>query len=68
MLDFYCPSAKTGIEIDGMVHDMGDNPEHDLQREAWLREHGIALIRIPACEVLGAPETAIAALAQACQR
>jgi very-short-patch-repair endonuclease len=25
VLDFYCPSARTAIEVDGLVHDMGDN-------------------------------------------
>ncbi|GLK46778.1 MULTISPECIES: endonuclease domain-containing protein [Novosphingobium] len=68
VLDFYCPSAKTGIEIHGAVHDMGENPEHDLHRDAWLCEHGIAIIRIPACEVLRAPETAVAALVSTCRR
>lgn len=32
VLDFYCPEAKLGIEIDGISHDMGDGPERDARR------------------------------------
>ena len=26
VLDFYCADARLGIEVDGEVHGMGDNP------------------------------------------
>ncbi|HUD28535.1 MAG TPA: endonuclease domain-containing protein [Novosphingobium sp.] len=59
VLDFYCPSAKTGIEIDGIAHAMGHNPERDLARDVWLQAQGVSLIRLPAAQVLkNAPETA----------
>ena len=29
VLDFYCEAALTGIEVDGMAHDMGENPLRD---------------------------------------
>ena len=51
MLDFFCPKAHLAIEIDGISHDMGDRPEHDERRDAWLEKHGIKVIRIPAAEL-----------------
>ena len=50
MLDFYCPKAHLAIEIDGISHDMGDRPQHDEQRDAWLKKHGVTVMRIPAAE------------------
>ncbi len=51
-IDFYCPKAKLAVEVDGIVHDMGDRPERDLRRDAFLAERGIETIRIPAKDVL----------------
>ena len=51
-LDFACLSARLAIEIDGISHDMGDQPERDKARDAWLLEHGFTVLRIPASEVL----------------
>jgi very-short-patch-repair endonuclease len=51
-MDFYCSDARLVIEVDGMAHDMGDNPACDLNRDAWLRSKGIDTVRIPAAEVL----------------
>ncbi len=50
--DFYCPAAKLVIEIEGIVHDMGQVPELDEKRFAWLERQGYAVLRIPAAEVL----------------
>jgi very-short-patch-repair endonuclease len=52
VLDFYSPDAKLGIEIDGIAHDMGDRPERDARRDAWLEEQGFHIVRIPARDVL----------------
>lgn len=66
VLDFYCPSAKTGIEIDGIVHDMGDNPERDCVRDAWLAARGVRVIRIPASEILRSVDEAVETIVRAC--
>lgn len=52
VLDFYCPSAKLAVEIDGMAHDMGDNPDRDTTRDAWLLANGIETLRIAASDVM----------------
>ena len=52
ILDFYCPSAKLGIEVDGMAHDMGSRPERDERRDWALSQEGVETIRISAQEIL----------------
>jgi very-short-patch-repair endonuclease len=52
VVDFYCAKAKLAIEIDGIVHDLGDRPQHDIKRDAWLEGHGVTVIRIPAKDLL----------------
>ena len=52
ILDFYCESARLGIEVDGMAHDLGNRPQRDLIRDAWLAEQGLRVLRIPAPQIL----------------
>jgi very-short-patch-repair endonuclease len=56
VLDFYCAAAKTGIEVDGIAHDMGDRPQRDARRDMWLAAQGIQVVRIAAAEVLADPD------------
>ena len=51
-LDFFCHKAGLVVEVDGMAHDMGDNPARDTKRDVWCAEHGLTVLRIPAREVL----------------
>jgi very-short-patch-repair endonuclease len=51
-MDFYCSDARLVIEVDGMAHDMGDNPERDVRRDAWLTSMDIETVRIAAADVL----------------
>ena len=53
--DFYCHQARTIIEVDGISHDMGDQPEFDLERDQLLEACGLRVIRIPASDVLRDP-------------
>ena len=48
--DFYCPAAKLVIEIDGQIHDF--TIARDEARDAYLRNLGLSIIRIPAREVM----------------
>ncbi|MFZ5744512.1 MAG: endonuclease domain-containing protein [Pseudomonadota bacterium] len=68
VLDFYCPALRLGIEIDGLAHDMGDHPEQDLMRDAWLRKQGYSIVRIPATEVLKNPDEVAEAIVTLCGR
>ena len=51
VLDFYCAKANLAVEIDGVSHDMGNRPERDQRRDAWLKKHGVTVMRIAAAEL-----------------
>jgi very-short-patch-repair endonuclease len=55
VVDFYCAKKRLIVEIDGIVHDMGDNPARDLRRDAFLRSLGYQIVRILASDVLRDP-------------
>ena len=67
VVDFYSPAAKLGIEIDGIAHEMGDRPERDLARDAWLNQHGIEILRIPAKDLLKSVEQAAQSIILYCR-
>jgi len=52
VLDFYCGAACLAVEVDGHHHHVGDRPERDERRDAWLLAQGIRTLRIPASVVL----------------
>lgn len=52
LADFYCAAARLIVEIDGKAHDMGENPQRDSKRDAFLEARGYRVLRIPATEVL----------------
>ncbi len=52
VLDFYCAKANLAVEIDGISHDLGDRPQRDVRRDAWLTKHGVTVMRIPAVELM----------------
>ena len=47
---------------------MGDRPERDKQRDIWLKDQGIDLLRIPATDVLKSPEHTAEAMVRFCKR
>ena len=57
ILDFFCARANLAVEIDGIAHNMGDNPAHDEQRDAWLCANRIHALRISARDALDSAET-----------
>ncbi|MGA0598952.1 endonuclease domain-containing protein, partial [Enterovirga sp. CN4-39] len=52
VLDFYCPEARLALEVDGAAHDHPVRAARDEHRTAWLTEHGIRVLRLPARDVL----------------
>ena len=69
MLDFYCAKAGLAIEIDGISHDMGDRAQRDIRRDAWLKKHGVTVVRIPAADLVhGVDEAADAIVRMAAER
>ena len=69
VLDFYCPAARLGVEVDGWGHNMGDQPWRDERRDAWLAALGVETVRIPASDVLADPdEIALSIIRTAAER
>ena len=66
VVDFYCARNRLVIEIDGISHDMGDNPQRDQRRDAWLKSQGFDVVRIAAADVLRDPAEIAESLALMC--
>jgi very-short-patch-repair endonuclease len=47
IVDFYCPSQRLVLELDGGVHDDRNQREHDLRRSQVLRRLSIRILRLP---------------------
>ena len=45
ILDFYCPSQKLAIELDGEGHFTEEGKSKDEERTKFLNEYGIKVIR-----------------------
>jgi len=45
IVDFYCPSEKLIIELDGEVHQNANAAEYDLERTKFLNSLGYKVIR-----------------------
>jgi very-short-patch-repair endonuclease len=45
VLDFYCPSLKLAIEVDGLQHGAPQAAQADANRSAWPAGKGIRVLR-----------------------
>ncbi len=45
ILDFYCPEAKVNLELDGSQHGHPEHLQANAERDAWLAEKGIKVMR-----------------------
>ena len=45
ILDFYAPSIKLAVEIDGGYHDLPEVQEYDKRREDHIRSYDITFLR-----------------------
>ena len=52
ILDFYCPTVKLAVELDGGQHNQSDNREYDAARSEYLKAQGIDVMRFWNNEVL----------------
>ncbi|MDP3491504.1 MAG: DUF559 domain-containing protein [Hyphomonadaceae bacterium] len=68
ILDFYCPSARLAVEVDGQHHNHSEQAEHDTARTSWLSGQGIVVLRFATNDILDdrvAPQTLSATLTAA---
>lgn len=52
ILDFYCPKIRFGIELDGNLHKERENEIYDQDREKFLKNLDIEIIRFWNDEIL----------------
>ncbi len=52
ILDFYCPTVKLAVELDGGQHNQSDKREYDAARSEYLKAQGIDVMRFWNNEVL----------------
>jgi len=45
ILDFFCAEAKLNIELDGSQHGHPEHIQADADRDRWLAERGIKVLR-----------------------
>ena len=45
IVDFYCPSAKLVIELDGSQHYEQEGQQKDILRDAYLQNLGMTVLR-----------------------
>ncbi len=67
VLDFYCRAAALAIEVDGVSHEMGDNPGRDERRDRWLSDRGVTTFRVTAADVLGEMEAVVRMAVHLCR-
>ncbi|MFL6780627.1 MAG: endonuclease domain-containing protein, partial [Sphingomicrobium sp.] len=67
VLDFYCEQASLCVEVDGAAHSLGQVPQSDETRDAWLREAGIRTVRVAARDVLENLEGVVQLIVQGCR-
>ena len=52
ILDYYCPTLKLAIELDGGQHNEAEARKYDIARSEFLNAHGIKVVRFWNDEVL----------------
>ncbi len=67
ILDFYIPSARLAIEVDGSVHQDPEQRERDVIRDQWLNEHGVRVLRISNDAILGNVQGVVARIRLLCE-
>src|SRR5262249_20881899 len=68
VVDFYAPSCKLAVEVDGDSHFTGNSPAYDRKRTSCLARFGIEVIRFTNTEVIAQLSARVEEIVQATQR
>lgn len=64
VVDFYCPSAKLVLEIDGSVHDTQKARVYDAHRQNMIEQLGLRVLRFTNDEILDSLDTVLVRIRQ----
>jgi len=65
IVDFYCPSARLVVEVDGGYHAAPSRRRADARRDRRLAKSGVRVSRVAADVVLSDPKAVIAVVVAA---
>jgi very-short-patch-repair endonuclease len=68
IFDFFCFETALAIELDGMAHELGSNPQRDVRRDAWATEQGVRTIRFRATDVRDNLDGVVALIVEECRQ
>lgn len=60
ILDFYCPSERLAIELDGSAHDSETAQNYDRERTLFLQHQGIKVLRFENKWIFKEPDAVLA--------
>jgi very-short-patch-repair endonuclease len=67
VLDFFCHEAAVAVEVDGLAHELGNNPGRDVRRDAWLAREGVKTLRFRALDVRDNLEGILTMIVEECR-
>ena len=62
VLDFYCPSARLAVELDGASHDGPERRDYDAERTEHLATVGVRVVRFENRAVFERPDAVLTAI------
>jgi len=65
VVDFFCPSAKLVVEVDGEVHATEAGGESDATRDRKIEASGVRILRLPSRLVLSDMDGALRMIGEA---
>ncbi len=63
--DFYCHQARLVIELDGGIHTEPEQADRDQNREVYIRENRLRVLRFTNQQVIEDPESVLRGIARA---
>lgn len=67
IVDFYCPVKNLVIEIDGSIHNLADQKDHDEIRSDVIESLGLRIIRFSNDDVLHNLHRVLQTIREACE-
>ena len=65
--DFYSPTLRLVIEVDGSQHLTPESQQYDQRRESWLRQQGLTILRFDNLQVLNDTDAVVEAILEKMQ-